>query len=97
MVKERKRYDNEFKRHAVEMYRCSDMSATQVANELGIKKKTLGNWIAKSKTDEKGEIVTDSDLTKLRKELANVREERDILKKAIAIFYKQPNRNTGSL
>lgn len=97
MVKKRSRYDNEFKRHAIEMYRCSDMSAFQVADELGINHKTLQNWIAQSKTDEKGEIVTDSDITKIRKELANVREERDILKKAIAIFYKQPNKNMGLL
>jgi len=95
MVAKRSRYDNEFKRHAIEMYHCSDLSAVKVAEELGIKHKTLQNWIAQSKTDEKGGIVTNSDIAKLRKELANVREERDILKKAIAIFYKQSNKNTG--
>ena len=95
MVAKRSRYDNEFKRHAIEMYRCSNLSAVKVAEDLGIKHKTLQNWIAQSKMDEKGEIVTDSDITRLRKELANVREERDILKKAIAIFYKQSNKNTG--
>ena len=37
----------------------------------------------------------DEDLRKLRRELANVKEERDILKKAIAIFSKEPNQNTS--
>lgn len=94
MVEERKIYGEEFKRHAVEMVRCSDKSAAQVARELGIKKKTMSNWICKSRISDEGTVITDSDITKLKKELANVKEERDILKKAIAIFSKQPNRNS---
>jgi len=91
----RKRFDSEFKRHAVELTKYSDKSLREIADELGVNQKTLHHWVAKSRTDEKGEIVTESDITRLKKELANTREERDILKKAIAIFSKQPNRNMG--
>jgi len=97
MIRERKRYDNEFKRHAIELISCSDKSIAQVARELGINENTLHNWIAKSRVNNEGKVVTDADITQLRKKLANVTEERDILKKAIAIFSKQPNRNTGLL
>ena len=43
----------------------------------------------KSVKNEKGEIITDSEYTRIKKELKEVRLERDILKKAVAIFSKQ--------
>jgi transposase len=87
-----RKYDNEFKREAVrlaEKAKSEGRSVSDVAGNLGIKVKNLYNWIDKSAKDEKGNIVTDSELTKLKKELRDVKEERDILKKAVAIFSKQ--------
>lgn len=87
-----RQYDDEFKREAVKLAQKAKQegkSVSEVARNLGINAKNLFNWINKSVIDEKGEIVTDSELTKLRKELRDVKEERDILKKAVAIFSKQ--------
>ncbi|MFC1596173.1 transposase [Candidatus Margulisiibacteriota bacterium] len=64
-------------------------SIASVAENLGISSKNLYNWVNKSSTDSTGNIVTDSEVTRLRKELAETRLERDILKKAVAIFSKQ--------
>lgn len=82
-------YDVEFKRQAIELAKTSDKPISHIAADLGLKPNLLYNWISKSKVDEKGNIVTDTEITQLRKELAETKLERDILKKAMAIFSKQ--------
>jgi transposase-like protein len=64
-----------------------------ISSELGIPTNTLVTWVRSHKKDgaevfpEKGYLKpSDLELAKLRKELADVREERDILKKALGIF-----------
>jgi len=87
-----RKYDNEFKREAIklaEKAKAEGRSVASVAENLGIESKNIYNWLNKSAKDEDGSIITDSELTKLRKELRDVKEERDILKKAVAIFSKQ--------
>lgn len=87
-----RKYDNEFKREAIklaEKAKAEGRSVASVAKNLGIESKNIYNWLNKSAKDEDGSIITDSELTKLRKELRDVKEERDILKKAVAIFSKQ--------
>lgn len=87
-----RKFDNEFKREAIKLAEKAQKdgrSIASVAENLGISSKNLYNWLNKSEIDEDGTIVTDSELTALRKELAEVRLERDILKKAVAIFSKQ--------
>jgi transposase len=85
-------YDDEFKREAIrlaEQARRSGKKIVDVAKNLGISEKNLYNWLNKSTKDESGHIITDSELTRLRRELAETKLERDILKKAVAIFSKQ--------
>lgn len=87
-----KQYDDEFKREAVrlaEKAEAEGRSKATIAHDLGINPNNLYNWINKSVKDADGSIITDSELTKLRKEVRDLREERDILKKAVAIFSKQ--------
>lgn len=86
-------YDKEFKRNAAKLYLNSDRSYDQIAKELGVPTGTLVNWVKthKSGGEEafpgKGHLKpSDVEVTQLRKELAIVREERDILKKALSIF-----------
>jgi len=79
-------YDDEFKREAVNLVRNSEKAITEIAKDLGIPESTLHGWLKKSSKDSGGRIVTDSEVTRLRKELADTKLERDILKKAVAIF-----------
>lgn len=86
-------YDKEFKLNAVKLYQAGDRSYKQVADELGIPPATLVGWVHEQEKagaeafPGKGHLKpTELDVAQLRKELAIVREERDILKKALGIF-----------
>ncbi len=92
MQKSRK-YDKEFKINAVKLYRENGKQLVGIANNLGIPKSILYTWVREYK--EHGEESfpgsgsikpCNEELYRLRKELADVKQERDILKKAVAIF-----------
>lgn len=91
--KKARTYDKEFKLNAINLYLSSDRPYDQVSDELGIPVGTLVTWVQGHKKDGgeafpgKGHIKpSDIEMAQLRKELAIVREERDILKKALGIF-----------
>ena len=86
-------YDKEFKVNAINLYLESGRSYKQVGGELDVPEATLATWVGDYKKDGtkafpgKGYLKpADEELSHLRKELAIVREERDILKKALGIF-----------
>lgn len=86
-------YDKEFKINAVNLQKSSGRSIKVIAEELGIGKSTLSKWIRQHTQDGqdsfpgKGHVKAyEEELRALRKELLHVRQERDILKKAVAIF-----------
>lgn len=86
-------FDREFKINAVKLYESSGRSIKQLSEELGVSKSAYGRWIQASRAKGgeafpgKGHLyATDAELTKLRRELSIVRQERDILKKALSIF-----------
>jgi transposase len=81
-----KQYDDEFKREAIRLTKEGGKSVAAIARDLGISSSTLHGWRYKSVETKTGEIITDSEITRLKRELANVKMERDILKKAVAIF-----------
>ena len=72
----------------------SDKSTTQIARDLGIKTTTLYSWVNKIKSadvaisEQSSEQMFD-ELVRLKKELKEVKEQRDILKKATAYFAKE--------
>jgi len=93
-VKARARYTLEFKLEAVRLVK-GGQEVSVTARVLGISKATLGNWV---RLAEKGELQGAGDrpvsaeqmeLARLRAELARVKMERDILKKATAYFAKE--------
>jgi transposase len=91
-----RKYDKEFKLNTIKFYLDSGRSFRQVSDELGIPLATLVGWVEDYKKDGmdafpgKGHLKpTDTEIGKLRKELAIAREERDILKKALGIFSSQ--------
>ena len=88
------KYNTEFKERAVKMVISSDKSTAQIAKDLGIKTTTLYSWVNKIKSadvpaTEQGNEQMFDELVRLKKELAEVKEQRDILKKATAYFAKE--------
>lgn len=88
---ERKHFDAEFKAQAVRMCEQSDVPIAQVARELGINVKMLYRW--RSEAQQAGAVAfpgkghsRDNEVKRLRRELARVEMERDILKKALGVF-----------
>jgi len=88
-MRTKRRYDQEFKRQAIELAQNSDRSMKDIAEGLGLSPSTLHTWVTRSRKDGRGQIVTDNEITALKKKLMETELERDILKKATAIFSRQ--------
>lgn len=93
----RRKYDREFKVEAVKLVTERGTSIAEAARNLGIHENLLRTWKKKYEEDivdsfpGKGHLKPqDEQLRRLRKKLADAEEERDILKKALAIFSKEP-------
>ncbi len=91
----RRRFTAEFKAEAVRLVATSGKPLTQIARELGINEQTLHSWKKQaSASDGTGvpsadHFAQEEEIRRLRRELARVTEERDILKKATAFFANQ--------
>ena len=92
----RKSVSPEFKREAVRLLATSQKPAADLARELGVPRNRLYKW--KEQLSKRGqrafpgsgrESGRHDELARLRKELEQVKEERDILKKAAAYFAKE--------
>ena len=88
MTQQRKTYSREFKREAIRFWQTSGMSAREVAEDLGVSRGMLYRW--KHLLRDKGEDAftghgrmdpADEEIRRLRRELAVVKQERDILNK----------------
>jgi transposase len=98
-----KHYDKEFKIEAVRL--ASEPGNTQAAIErdLGIGQGIISRWKRELHKDGgqafpgKGRLKPqDEEMRSLRREVERLRRERDILKKAVAIFSEDPKRYSGS-
>ena len=95
MPKTRRRYTEEFKAEAVRLVRDSARSVTQVAQDLGIADHLLYRWRAEQQQAESHGQTRQSiraeqeELTRLRRENATLKQERDFLKRAAAFFAKE--------
>ena len=93
-AKTKESYSAEFRENAVKRANESNNIA-QTARELGIKENTLYNWVSKYARPVETTNVSRSDehlydeLKRLKKEVARLTEERDILKKAAAYFARE--------
>ena len=92
-------YSSEFKTSAVKLVSDSNKSVAQIARDLGINDNTLHTWVNKDPTlnsnrkNNNNNMQNNSEchfdeVRKLRRELAIVKQERDLLKKAAAYFAK---------
>ena len=90
-----RKYDKEFKFNAIGLYK-KGKSPAEVCRDLGIPDATFYYWLEKYNKDGtkgfpgSGNLKdSDKELHRLKKELADAQLERDILKKALAIFSRQ--------
>jgi len=89
----RRNFDKQFKLDAVRLTTEGGRGVSEVARDLGISENTLHNWRRQFKDHGagafpgKGRLMpAEEELRRLERELATVKEERDILKKALGIF-----------
>lgn len=89
--KHRRQYDEEFKRNALQLI-ADGRSVTSVSESLGVSKGVLYNWRSQANKSSSNENPgeTKEEMKLLRKRLAEVEMERDILKKALGIFSRTP-------
>jgi transposase len=90
------KHEKQFKEEAIRLAITSPQSISKTARDLGIKEATLHNWVSAAK--DKSPVITEEngnqtnvieELNRLRKEVARLKEEREILKKATAFFAKE--------
>ena len=95
------KYPEQFRRDAVELVRSSGRSRREIARELGVNHETLRGWVEAAKRAERpaaggGGPVLDpgerEELSRLRKRVAELELEKDILRKAAAYFAKEMGR-----
>lgn len=95
-MRKRQSFTAEFKREAVRLLETSKKQPSNLARELGVRRNQLYKW--KEQLSRRGEkafpghgrrIAGNDEVTRLRQELEQVKEERDILKKAAAYFAKE--------
>jgi transposase len=95
-MRKRKDFSPEFKREAVRLLDAGEKPPADLARELGVRRNQLYKWkeeFTKHGADAFPGIgrrsAAKDEVTRLRKELERVKEERDILKKAAAYFAKE--------
>lgn len=93
----RRSFTREFKLEAVKLVTERGMTASQVGRDLGISPNIVSRWAREAAEDKKqafpgrGQMKPDdAEVARLKRELARTKAERDILKKAIGFFTKEP-------
>ena len=95
MSSSKKRYDAEFKRETVRLADNSEKGDSAIERELGLYQGAIRTWRKALRPDPETAFPgtghmkpAEEEIRQLRRELEEVRQERDILKKAMAIFTK---------
>jgi transposase-like protein len=94
--RQRRKFTDEFRAKAVELVQSSNKTVAEIARDLDLTPSSLGNWVKQAEIDAGrgpvGALTTQEreELSRLRKEVRVLKEEREILKKAAAFFAKEP-------
>ena len=102
-MRNKRKYDSEFKQEAVRLVAEEGLGIREVERNLGITHGVLKGWVQKYHDDQEAAfsgqnspLSPEIELKQLRKENERLQRERDILKKAVAIFSSDPHRYSGS-
>jgi transposase len=93
----RRHFTREFKLEAIKLVKERGLSVSQVAKDLDIGTSVVGRWVRENQADKthafpgRGQMKPDdAEVARLKRELIRVKAERDILKKTIGLFVKDP-------
>ena len=93
MAEKRKKYDREFRGGAVRIVEETGKPVAAVARELGVNEGTLGNWVQRARAERDGSSSLSTadyaELQRLRGENAELRMERDVLKRSVVLWVKE--------
>lgn len=95
MTKARRKYSREYKQEAVTLVQQSNQPISHIANSLGLNDNMLRRWVKEfsepTQTAFPGNgSPRDEEVARLKRELAEVKRERDFLREAAAYFAKHP-------
>ena len=97
MSKDRRKYSKEFKLEAIQLQKKSERTVSEVERELGITQGLLWKWKADLEKQPKKEEAfpgngkltdTDARIRQLEREIALLKEDKEILKKVLTMFSK---------
>lgn len=96
---QRRRFSPEFKRDAVALLESSGRPIGEVARELGCGETSLGNWAGKARVARASEhperfaveVAESAEVKRLRRKVAELEVEREILKRSMVFWVKESN------
>ena len=104
MARMNRKYDKAFKLEAIRLYETSGKSVSQIETELGITSGLLNKWRVRHRNEGPAGFVgsgqqteMEAEVRRLKREVEVLRQERDILKKAMQVFAKDGHGNMPSL
>jgi transposase len=95
---QRRKYDKEFKLEAIRVYENGERSMSEVERDLGISSGLLWRWINTLKKQPKKDEAfpgngrmpdTEARIRQLERENAQLRQDKEILKKVLTLFSKE--------
>ena len=93
MPEKRRKFDAEFREGAVRLVRETGKPIAAIARDLGVNEGTLGNWVARAREAGEGTGGLSKDdveeLKRLRAENAELRMEREVLKRSVVLWVKE--------